>query len=109
MPGKYEAEGAGIHDWMTRDRIYTSAVVVGAVVVAVLVTLGIISLDDVQGFITLTVTIVGILGGVVGMVTAALAKANVAPPNDEPRMSRSIAELDDRANRRAHPEGTHGE
>lgn len=78
--GKYEAAGTGLSNPTTRKNLYTGAIVLGAVVVAALITLGIISLDDVQGFITLTVTIVGILGGVLGLVTAALAKANVDPP-----------------------------
>lgn len=81
MAGKYEAEGTGIHDWITRDRIYTGVIVVGGAIIAALITLGIISLDDVQGYVTLTVTVIGVLGGVVGMITAALAKANVEPPN----------------------------
>jgi heme/copper-type cytochrome/quinol oxidase subunit 2 len=83
MAGKYEAEGTGIHDWITRDRIYTGVIVIGGAIIAALITLGIISLDDVQGYITLTVTVIGVLGGVVGMITAALAKANVAPNDNQ--------------------------
>ncbi|MBB5748521.1 hypothetical protein [Micrococcus sp. TA1] len=80
MAGKYEAEGTGIHDWITRDRIYTGVIVVAAGIIAALITLGITTVDDIKGFIDLAVYLVGILAGVAGLVSAALAKANVQPP-----------------------------
>lgn len=97
MAGKYEAQGTGLHDWVTRKNVYTAVIVVAAIVVAVLVTIGIVTVEDVQSFIDLAVYLVGVLGGVAALVSAALARNNVQPPGSEV--------LD---NVRAHPEGTHG-
>lgn len=80
--GKYEAKGTGLNDARTRKGIYTAAIVFSAVVLAVIVTMGLISIDQVNSFITLVVTLVGILAGVLGLVTAALARNNVEPPAD---------------------------
>lgn len=78
--GKYAAQGTGLADPGTRKKLYTAAIVVGALIIATLVTLQIITLDQVEDFISLTIAVVGILAGVVGLVTAALARANVEPP-----------------------------
>lgn len=94
MAGKYEAEGTGLHSWATRKNIYTAVIVVAALIIAGLVVGGILTVDDVQSFIDLTVYLVGILAGVVGLVGAALARNNVEPPADPDRLSRSIAELE---------------
>lgn len=80
MAGKYEAEGTGLHDWVTRKNVYTAVIVLGALVAAALITLGIITVDDIKSFIELTVYLVGILGGVAAMIGAAIAKNNVQPP-----------------------------
>lgn len=78
--GKYAATGTGLSAWPSRKKIYTAAIVLAAIVVAVLITLGLISLDQLNDFIALVITLVGILGGVTGMVIAALARNNVEPP-----------------------------
>lgn len=78
--GKYAAQGTGLADPDTRKKLYTGVIVVGALIIATLVTLQIITLDQVEDFISLTIAVVGILAGVVGLVTAALARANVEPP-----------------------------
>ena len=98
MAGKYEAQGTGLHDWVTRKNVYTAAIVVAAIIVAGLIFAGIINLDQVQSFIDLVVHLVGIFAGVGILVVAALARNNVQPP--------AASEVLD--NVRAHPEGTHG-
>jgi hypothetical protein len=86
MAGKYEAEGTGLHDWVTRKNVYTGVIVLGAVIAAVLITLGIVTIDDIKTFIELTVYLVGILGGVAAMIAAAIAKNNVVPPAVDPNL-----------------------
>lgn len=81
--GKYEAKGTGLGSAATRKRIYTAAIVIGALVLAVIVTMGLVNIDQINSFITLVVSLVGILGGVIGMITAALARHNVEPPEQE--------------------------
>lgn len=80
--GKYAATGNGLNEWPSRKKIYTGAIVLAAIVVAVLITLGLVSLDQLNEFIALVITLVGILGGVAGMVIAALARNNVEPPTE---------------------------
>ncbi|WP_336715311.1 hypothetical protein [Arthrobacter sp. USHLN218] len=84
MAGKYEAEGTGLSDWVTRKNIYTAAIVVGAVVLAAAITFGLLTLEDVQSFIDLALRLVSILAGIAVLVTAALARANVEPPARTP-------------------------
>lgn len=81
--GKYEAKGTGLGDPRTRKNLYTGAIVVAAGVVATLITLGIITQDQVTDFVALLGWTVGILAGVVTIVTAALARGNVEPPQGE--------------------------
>lgn len=80
MAGKYEAEGTGLADWVTRKNLYTAAIVVGALVLAGAITFGALTIEDVQSFIDLAVRLVGVLGGIGVLVTAALARNNVEPP-----------------------------
>lgn len=80
--GKYAARGTGLSDPATRKKLYTAMIVFAAVIIAVLVTLGIITRDQITDFIGVLGWAVGIAAGVVGVVTAALARANVEPPND---------------------------
>lgn len=81
--GKYEAKGSGLGSADTRKQIYTAAIVIGALVLAVIVTMGLVNIDQINSFITLVVSLVGILGGVIGMITAALARNNVEPPEQD--------------------------
>lgn len=78
--GKYAAQGAGLSDSATRKKIYTGVIVVAALVLTTLITMGIINLDQINDFISLLIVVIGIVGSLVGMVTAALARANVEPP-----------------------------
>jgi len=80
--GKYAAEGTGVNAWATRKNIYTAVIVVAAVALAVVVTMGFISIDQINSFIQLVLVLVGILGSLVGLVAAALARANVEPPQE---------------------------
>lgn len=81
--GKYAAKGSGLDAWMTRKNIYTAVIVVAAIVLAAIVTMGFISIDQINSFIQLVLVLVGILGSLVGLIAAALARANVEPPVDE--------------------------
>lgn len=99
MAGKYEAAGTGLSSYITRKNVYTAVIVVAAIVVAALVTIGFVTMDDIKSFIELTVYLVGVLGGVAGLIAAALARNNVEPPA-------SIVDRD--PNLRADPTGTHG-
>lgn len=80
--GKYAARGTGLADPATRKKLYTAIIVVAAVIIAVLITLGIITRDQVTDFIEVLGWAVGIAAGVVGVVGGALARANVEPPED---------------------------
>lgn len=91
--GKYAAAGTGLADPRTRKNLYTAAIVVAAIVVATLVTLGIITRDQITEFIALLGWAVGILAGVLGIVTAALARGNVEPPHEEPGPRTPLDEL----------------
>lgn len=78
--GKYEAKGAGLQNAATRKGIYTAIIVVAALVLTVLITMGIINLDQINDFVSLLVVVVGIVGSLVGLIAAALARNNVEPP-----------------------------
>jgi hypothetical protein len=78
--GRYEAAGTGLNDPATRKTLYKWAIVLGAVVLAGAITFGLLTLEDVQNFVDLALRLVGVLGGLGIVVTAALAKANVDPP-----------------------------
>lgn len=78
--GKYEAKGTGLQNAATRKGIYTAIIVVAALVLTVLITMGIINLDQINDFVSLLVVVVGIVGSLVGLIAAALARNNVEPP-----------------------------
>ncbi|GGJ74260.1 hypothetical protein [Glutamicibacter ardleyensis] len=78
--GKYEAQGSGLSDPATRKKLYTAIIVLAALVLTTLVTMGIINLDQINGFVSLLVVVVGIVGSLVGLIAGALARANVDPP-----------------------------
>jgi len=78
--GKYEAKGTGLSDPATRKKLYTAVVVLAALVLTTLITMGIINLDQINDFVSLLVVVVGIVGSLVGLISAALARANVDPP-----------------------------
>lgn len=80
--GKYAAQGTGLSDPATRKRIYTVAIVIGAIALAVLITSGIISRDQVTAFIDVLGWSVGIIIGAVSIVVAGLARRNVDPPTE---------------------------
>jgi hypothetical protein len=95
MAGKYEAEGLGLGDWVTRKNIYTAAIVIGAVTLGGAITFGLLTMEDVETFIDLAVRLVGILAGLAALVTAQLARDNVEPPVHDTSL-------------RADPDGAHG-
>lgn len=74
---QYKVQGS-----QKRKQVYTTVIVVAAVVLAALVTLGIVEADAIESFIELAVYLVGILGGVGGLVAGALARDNVDPPEE---------------------------
>ncbi|MGP5383237.1 hypothetical protein ACTXL8_13795 [Glutamicibacter arilaitensis] len=78
--GKYEAQGTGLSDPATRKKFYTAVIVLAALVLTTLITMGIINLDQINDFVSLLVVVVGIVGSLVGLVSAALARSNVDPP-----------------------------
>lgn len=78
--GKYEAQGTGLSDPATRKKLYTAIIVLAALVLTTLITMGIINLDQINGFVSLLVVVVGIVGSLVGLIAGALARANVDPP-----------------------------
>lgn len=80
--GKYEAKGTGLQNAATRKGIYTAIIVVAALVLTVLITMGIINLDQINDFVSLLVVVVGIVGSLVGLIAAALARNNVEPPTE---------------------------
>jgi len=63
-----------------RKRIYTAVVVVAAAVLAALVVTGVLSMDQIDGFVDVFITLVGLLGGLSGLVGGILARKNVEPP-----------------------------
>lgn len=63
-----------------RKNIYNLVVIVAAVVLAALITLGIVNQGQVQEFVDLAVYLIGALGGISALVSAALARKNVEPP-----------------------------
>lgn len=85
--GKYAARGTGLNDAATRKKLYTAIIVLAGAIIAVLVTLGIITRDQVTDFIAVLGWAVGIAGGVIGIVSAALARANVEPPEGDRRVA----------------------
>lgn len=85
--GKYAAQGTGLADPAIRKKLYTAIIVLAAVIIAVLVTLGIITRDQITDFIGVLGWAVGIAAGVVGVITAALARANVDPPGGDRRVA----------------------
>ena len=80
--GKYEAKGTGLNDPATRKKIYTGIIVALAVIVAGCITAGVFSREQVTEFIGTFGWAVGILAGVLGIVTAALARNNVEDPDE---------------------------
>lgn len=78
--GKYEAKGAGLSSWTNRKKVYSGIIVVAALVLTVLITMGIINLDQINDFVSLLIVVVGIVGSLVGLIAAALARNNVEPP-----------------------------
>lgn len=75
---QYKARGSD-----TRKQVYTLVIAVGAVVLAGLVSMGILTADQIEGFVELSVYLVGVLGGVGALVSGALARNNVDPPADD--------------------------
>lgn len=80
--GKYEAKETGLSAWTNRKKIYSAIIVVTALVLTVLITMGIINLDQINDFVSLLVVVVGIVGSLTGLIAAALARNNVEPPTD---------------------------
>ena len=76
---QYKAEGS-----QQRKNVYNLVVIVAAVVLAALITLGIVNQNQVQEFVDLAVYLIGALGGIGALVSAALARKNVEPPAHDP-------------------------
>lgn len=72
---EYKVEG-----YDKRKLTYTIGLVIFAVVLATMITLGFITLASVTSFIELVIILVGILSGIYGLVTNAMARKNVEPP-----------------------------
>lgn len=80
MPTKdttYKVQGS-----TKRKQVYNIALIVAAVVLAAIVTIGLVSMDQIEEFIQLSVYLVGSLGAISGLVSAALARGNVDPPKE---------------------------
>lgn len=67
-----------------RKKVYTTGVIVGALVLATLIVLGFITLAQVEDFAELVVYLVGFLGGLGYLINSALARKNVEPPATDP-------------------------
>lgn len=80
--GKYAAEGRGVNAWTKRKKIYSITLVVAGVLVALAITFGFITRDQVTEFISTLGWAVGVLAGILTMLLAALARNNVEPPAD---------------------------
>lgn len=78
--GKYEAQGKGLNVWANRKKIYSIALVAAGVLVALAITFGFITRDQVTEFISTLGWAVGVLAGILTMLLAALARNNVEPP-----------------------------
>lgn len=74
---QYKAEG-----YDKRKKIYKGVITLGALIVAILVTMGLLDMADVTSFIEEWDTAIGILGGAGLMIAGNLAHRNVDPPAD---------------------------
>lgn len=70
--------------WDKRKTAYTLGVVIGAIVLATLIVLGFITLQQVEEYTELVIYLVGFLGGLGYLINSALARKNVEPPAIEP-------------------------
>lgn len=80
--GKYAAQGKGLSVWSKRKKIYSITIVVAGVLVALAITFGFITRDQVTEFISTLGWAVGVLAGILTMLLAALARNNVEPPQE---------------------------
>lgn len=81
MPNKdttYKVQGS-----TKRKQVYNIALIVAAVVLATLITIGLVTMEQIEEFIQLSVYLVGSLGAISGLVSAALARGNVDPPKED--------------------------
>ena len=79
---EHEAPVKGLQDPAVRRKVYTAAVVVGGLVVAVAITLGVITAQQVTDFIAQLGWAVAAVAGVAGVLQGALARKNTTPPGE---------------------------
>lgn len=63
-----------------RKTTYDAVIIAGAVVIALAITLGWVTLEQIESFIELAIYLVGVLGGLGMIAASALARNNVEPP-----------------------------
>ena len=67
-----------------RKLAYTVGVVIAAIVLATLIVMGFITMQQVEEYTELIIYLVGFLGGLGYLINSALARKNVEPPSIEP-------------------------
>lgn len=81
----YKPEG-----YQKRKATYDGIIVAGAALIALAITLGWVTLEQIESFIELAIYLVGVLAGL-GMITAsALARNNVEPPELHGKRSNQV-------------------